>query len=287
MTPDLILAIDNGTQSVRALAIDGQGSLVAKTRVPIQPYYSTALGLAEQDPQVYWDAVCQATRQLWQYGVDPQRIASLSLTTQRSTMINVDAQGKPLRPAIVWLDQRRTLDVRPVGGLWGLAFKLAGMSQTVAYLQAEAEANWLQKHQPEIWKNTHKYLLLSGYLTYLLTGKFVDSVGCQVAYIPFDYKKLRWSSRWDWKWQAVPIEPSKLVDLVPPAGILGEITPWAADQTGLPAGLPMVAAAADKACEVIGSGCLEPHIGCLSFGTSATINTSHRKYIEASPLIPP
>jgi len=287
LTPDLILAIDNGTQSVRALAIDGQGSLVAKTRVPIQPYYSTALGLAEQDPQVYWDAVCQATRQLWQYGVDPQRIACLSLTTQRSTMINVDAQGKPLRPAIVWLDQRRTQDVRPVGGLWGLAFKLAGMSQTVAYLQAEAEANWLQKHQPEIWKNTHKYLLLSGYLTYLLTGKFVDSVGCQVAYIPFDYKKLRWSSRWDWKWQAVPIEPDKLVDLVPPAGLLGEITPWAAEQTGLPAGLPMVAAAADKACEVIGSGCLEPHIGCLSFGTSATINTIHRKYIEAIPLIPP
>ena len=287
MNKDLILAVDNGTQSVRALVFDAQGSLVAKSRVPIEPYYSTAPGLAEQDPQVFWNAVCQAIQQLWQLGVERQRISCLALTTQRSTLINVDRQGKPLRPAIVWLDQRRTQGLPALGGFWGLAFRLSGMTQTVAYLQAEAEANWLRTHQPEIWKNTHKYLLLSGYLTYLFTGKFVDSTGCQVAYLPFDYKKLRWSSRWDWKWQAVPMEREMLVDLVPPSQVLGEVTPWAAEQTGLPAGLPMIAAAADKACEVIGAGCLEPHMGCLSFGTTATINTTHRKYIEVIPLIPP
>lgn len=287
MNKDLILAVDNGTQSVRALVFDAQGSLVAKSRVPIEPYYSTAPGLAEQDPQVFWNAVCQAIQQLWQLGVERQRISCLALTTQRSTLINVDKQGKPLRPAIVWLDQRRTQGLPPLGGFWGLAFRLSGMTQTVAYLQAEAEANWLRTHQPEIWKNTHKYLLLSGYLTYLFTGKFVDSTGCQVAYIPFDYKKLRWSSRWDWKWQAVPVVPDMLVDLVSPSQVLGEVTTWAAELTGLPAGLPMIAAAADKACEVIGAGCLEPHMGCLSFGTTATINTTHRKYIEVIPLIPP
>ena len=78
-----------------------------------------------------------------------------------------------------------------------------------------------------------------------------------------------------------------LPDLVPPAGRLGEITPEAAEATGIPAGLPLIAAAADKACEVIGAGCLEPHIGCLRYGTTATINTTHRKYIEVIPLIPP
>ena len=161
------------------------------------------------------------------------------------------------------------------------------MTETVAYLQAEAEANWIRTHQPEIWARTHKYLLLSGYLTYRLTGRFVDSVGCQVGYMPFDYKKLRWAGRSDWKWQAVPMTPAMLPDLVPPAGRLGEITPEAAEATGIPAGLPLIAAAADKACEVIGAGCLEPHIGCLSYGTTATINTTHRKYVEVIPLIPP
>jgi sugar (pentulose or hexulose) kinase len=288
MAGDRILAIDNGTQSVRALIFDMEGNLLAKNRVPIEPYYSTAPGLAEQDPQVFWDGVCQACQGLWQMpGISKESIVGVALTTQRSTMINVDRDGKPLRPAIVWLDQRRTEGLKPVGGLWGLGFWLTGMTDTVAYLQAEAEANWIQSNQPDIWNQTHKYLLLSGYLTYKLVGKFVDSVSCQVAYIPFDYKNQRWAGKSDWKWQAVPMDKSILPDLVPAAEILGEISPEAAQATGIPAGLPLIAAAADKACEVIGAGCLEPHVGCLSYGTTATINTTHQRYVEAIPLIPP
>lgn len=288
MSKDLILAIDNGTQSVRALLFDLRGDLVAKHRIPIEPYFSDAPGLAEQHPEVFWNAVCQACQGLWaSSGKLRERVAGIALTTQRSTVINLDKNAEPLRPAIVWLDQRRTEGQKPVGGLWGLAFRLAGMRQTAAYLQAEAEANWIRTHQPDIWEKTYKYVYLSGYLTYRLTGNLVDSVGCQVGYMPFDYKGLHWSKKWDWKWQAVPMDPSLLIDLVPPADILGEISQHAAEATGIPAGLPLVAAAADKACEVIGAGCLEPHIGCLSYGTTATINTTHRRYIEIIPLIPP
>ena len=161
------------------------------------------------------------------------------------------------------------------------------MTDTVAYLQSEAEANWIRTYQPEVWAHTHKYLFLSGYLTHRMTGRFVDSVGCQVGYIPFDYKRLTWARPSDWKWQAVPMDRSILPDLVAPAGLLGEITREASEATGIPAGLPLIAAAADKACEVIGSGCLAPHIACLSYGTTATINTTHRRYIEVIPLIPP
>ena len=288
MTAEFFLAIDNGTQSVRALVFDPRGNLIAKQRVMIEPYYSTAPGLAEQNPDVYWDAVCSACQGLWKESkIDPLSIAAVSLTTQRSTVINVDQKGKPLRPAIVWLDQRRTLGLPPIKGWWGLAFQLAGALATSSYLQAEAECNWIRINQPEIWKATHKYLFLSGYLTYLLTGRFVDSVGCQVGYIPFDYRTQKWANKLDWKWQAVPMDPRILPDLVNPTFPLGEISHQAAAATGIPAGTPLIAAAADKACEVIGSGCFEPHIGCISYGTSATINTIHKNYIEVIPLIPP
>jgi sugar (pentulose or hexulose) kinase len=285
--PENLLAIDNGTQSVRALVFDPRGNLLYKARVPIEPYYSTAPGLAEQDPLVFWWAVCEACKNLWQQGVDRFSLAAVALTCQRSTMINVDREGKPLRPAIHWLDQRRTEGLKPLGGLWGAAFALAGASGTVAYLQAEAEANWLRKNQPEIWRATYKYLFLSGYLTYRLVGRFVDSVGCQVGYIPFDYKTQTWEASWGWKWQAVPVEPGMLPELVPAASPLGAITPEASMDTGIPVGLPLIAAAADKATEVLGAGCLDPHIGCVSYGTTATINTTHKKYIEVIPLIPP
>jgi sugar (pentulose or hexulose) kinase len=96
-----------------------------------------------------------------------------------------------LRPAILWLDQRKCHDLPPLGGLWGLFFKVTGLAGTLAYFQSETEANWILRNQPEIWSQTHKYLLLSGYLNFRLTGEYVDSVGSQVGYLPFDYKRLR------------------------------------------------------------------------------------------------
>jgi sugar (pentulose or hexulose) kinase len=105
--------------------------------------------------------------------------------------------------------------------------------------------------------------------------------------VPFDYKRLAWARRGDWRWAAVPIEPGWLPELIAPAGRLGELTAAAAAVVGLPAGTPVIAAAADKACEVLGSGALEPDIGSLSYGTTATINTTQRRYVESVPLVPP
>ena len=115
----------------------------------------------------------------------------------------------------------------------------------------------------------------------------MDSTGSQVGYLPFDFKSQHWAPSWDWKWQAMTIDRLMLPDLVPPGTVIGEISKQAAPATGIPEGVPLIAAAADKACEVIGAGCLQPHIGCLSYGTTATINTTTSKYVEAMPFIPP
>lgn len=283
-----ILAIDHGTQSARVLLFDLQGNLLAKSRVPTPEYSAPEPGWSELDPELFWQAVCQACQELWNMpGVVQESIAGVALTTHRSTVINLDKNGKPLRPAITWLDNRRTYGLKPVSGIWGILFAISGMAETAAFLQAEAECNWIRTYQPETWEKTDKFLFLSGYLTYQLTDRIVDSTGCQVGYIPFDYKNLTWANKSDWKWQAVPMPDSFLPELVPPTGILGQITPRAAAATGIPVGLPLISAAADKACEVIGSGCLDPHSACISYGTSATINTTTRKYTEVIPLIPP
>jgi len=285
---DLLLAIDNGTQSLRALIFDLTGQLLAKKRVAFKPYFSENPGWAEQDPDVFWQALCQACQGLWQQdGIRKERIAGVALTTQRGTVINLDSAGDPLRPAMLWLDQRKTYGLPPISGAWGVLFKLLRLKKTVGYFQTEAEGNWIRTYQPEVWDKTRKYLLLSGYLTHRLTGEFADSIGCQVGYIPFDYKKLDWAADRDWRWQALDIDPACLPRLVPPGQPLGHITAKAAEATGIPAGLPLIAAAADKACEVIGSGSLEPSVGCLSYGTTATINVTHQEYVSAIPLIPP
>lgn len=286
-TQDLILAIDNGTQSLKALVFDAQGQMIYRRQVCFDPYFSAQPGWAEQDPEIFWQALCESCQDIRHNRPDLMaRLAAVSLTAQRGTVINVDTAGKPLRPAILWLDQRKTLGLPTVRGWWGLAFLLGGLRDTIAYLQAEAEVNWIRTYEPDIWQQTHKYLLLSGFLTHRLVGDFVDSVGCQVAYLPFDYKRLKWARDWDWKWICAPVDKEKLPRLVPPTEVLGSITSNAAMETGLPAGLPLIAAAADKACEVLGCGSLTPEVGCLSYGTTATINVTSAKYIEAIPLLP-
>ncbi|RSZ57958.1 carbohydrate kinase [Massilia atriviolacea] len=288
MSGNTILAIDNGTQSVRAILFDLQGNIVARSQVHFESYFSDHPGWAEHDPEDYWQSLCRACQRLWeQPGADKARVQGVAVTTQRGTVINVGADGVPLRPAITWLDQRRT-DVAPkVGMWWNLAFRLARVKGTIDYFRGEAEVNWIKAHQPDLWQRTHKVLLLSGYLNYRLCGRYVDSTGSQVAYLPFDYKRQRWAGARDWKWQALAITPQMLPELVAPGTPIGRIDAAVAALTGIPAGTPLLAAAADKACEVIGAGCQAPHIGCLSYGTTATINTTSRRYVEVTPFIPP
>jgi sugar (pentulose or hexulose) kinase len=267
---------------------DPRGTLVAGARIPIEPYVSPQPGWAEQDAELYWRSIGAACAALWAGG-DARRdaIAGIALTTQRATVVVTDETGRPLRPAIVWLDQRRSEGVPEIGGVTGLAFRALGVRRTVAAFQADCEANWLRANEPDVWRRVRRYLLLSGFLTERLTGRFVDSVGSQVGYLPFDYKRLAWAKPGDWRWTAAPVDPAWLPELVKPGGRLGELTATAAAVVGLPAGTPLIAAAADKACEVLGSGALEPHVGSLSYGTSATVNTTQRRYVESVPLVPP
>src|SRR5210317_711296 len=98
-----LLTIDNGTQSVRALVFDLDGQLVAKSKIEIEAYFSEQPGWAEQHAEYFWDKLCQACQQLWrQLDIPKAAIQAVALTTQRATVVNLDSDVKPLRPAIVW-----------------------------------------------------------------------------------------------------------------------------------------------------------------------------------------
>ncbi len=291
---DLILTIDNGTQSVRALLFDLQGNLVAKSRIELEAYFSENPGWAEQHVDYFWQMLGKCTQALWQQEKVvaenfKARVSAVTITTQRGTVVNLDKNGKALRPAILWLDQRLANNVTQakMPWHWRLAFRCLRQTQVIDYFRRKAQANWLAENQPELWQETDKFLLLSGYLIYQLTNQVKDSVASMVGYLPFDYKKQRWASKRDWKWHALPIKPSMLPELVKPGELLGEITAEAAMHTGIKQGTQVIASASDKACEVLGSGCIEPQTASLSYGTTATINTNNAQYVEPQTFIPP
>jgi sugar (pentulose or hexulose) kinase len=206
--PAYLLAIDNGTQSVRALLFDLQGNLVDKAQVashlPVAP-----AGLAGNDPEAFWQSLCQACQQLWaSTAVAKSDIAGVVITTQRGTTVSLDRHGQPLRPAMIWLDQRRAEQAPRLSWWWEAALQTPSACATPCATSRSRGRGQLDRPAPaRLWAQTDKFLLLSGYLNYRLTGRMVDSVASQVGYVPFDYKKGRWAAAHDWKWQALPIQP--------------------------------------------------------------------------------
>ena len=279
---DLLLAIDNGTQSLRAIVFDGAGQLVAKATTTFAPYYSTEPGWAEQDAEYYWQTLCQTCQEL--FATHPEvkpRLRGVALSCQRATVINVDEHGNPLRPAIVWLDRRVAEDV-PSLGAWGPLIKLSGKSKPLREVQKKSRANWIRQYQPEIWAKTHKYLSLSAFHHFRLTGQYRDAISSQVGYLPFQFARRDWAKSHSWEWPAFGVPRHMLPDLVEAGGKIGDITAAAAQATGIPEGLPVIAAGSDKACEALGSGALEASTGSISYGTTATFNAVSPKFLQQS-----
>jgi len=278
------LSIDCGTQSIRALVFDAAGELLVKTQVSLGEYRSPQPGWSEQDPDFFWQQLSHVCQQLWQQ-LDASSITGVAITTQRGTVINVDENGESLRPAISWLDQRQAQRI-PSLPLMDTVLKAVGMYSPVEQLKREAESNWIAEHQPSIHKNTSHYLLLSAYLNYRLTGEIRDAVASQVGYIPFDFKALEWADEKSWRYTALNLQRQQMPELSPAGTRLGSICEVAAKVTGIPAGVPVFAAGSDKACEVLGSGCIDSSCGAISYGTTATFNVNSQKYFEALPFQP-
>ncbi len=283
----LLLALDQGTQSARAMLFDAGGELVARFQQPIQPYRDGGPGEAEQDADYFWEQLAGACQGLWaDHGALRERVVAVALTTQRASVVCLDDNMRPLRPAVIWLDQRRTADYPTLPVYWRWPVAVLGQGETLRQFQSKAECNWLAVEEPERWARTRWFLLLSGYLTWRLCGERRDCTASQVGYLPFDYKKQAWAAAGDMKWHALRVRREQLPELVPPGQALGRISEAAAAATGIPAGLPLIACGADKACEVLGAGAFAPDTGHISYGTTATFNTCNARFVEPIPFVP-
>ena len=285
-----VLSIDCGTQSLRAIIFSLKGELLAIQKIPFEPYVSQKPGWAEQDPEVYWNALKKACQSL--KSEKPEyfnQIAGIGITTMRDSLVNVDKYGNALRPLMVWLDQRKAKPVYKPGIAMKLVIWYIGIGDSLKKAQRDGKCNWIRQNQTEVWEKTHKILQVSGFLNYRLTGEFKDSVASQIGHIPFDYKKQKWGnarSLLTFSAKLYPIELEKLPELVKPGEILGKINKTASIETGLPENLPVLACGSDKGCETIGMGVLNNKTASLSFGTTATIQTTSKKYLEPIKFMP-
>lgn len=283
----LILSMDCGTQSTRAMLFDDKGQLLDKVKKTFEPYFSTQEGYAEQDPNLYWSIFCEATQELKKRNEKKwDNIVGVTVACMRDVGICVDKDMNPLRPCMLWLD-RREVHCKKSLPLWSrFLFRVSGMSETVAKQRREGKSNWIQQHEPHIWERTYKYLQYSTFLTYKLSGEIIDSVASMIVHLPFDYRRKQWMGKKHFQRCIFDLNQDKLFPLVDAGEILGYVNKEASKLTGIKEGLPLIAAGSDKGCETIGTGAIYDDVASISFGTTATIQITTPKYIEPETFLP-
>ena len=284
----LVLTLDFGTQSVRTALIDKTGSTVYLARKTYEPlYFSNKKGYAEQHADFYWENLIECLKELCSNNEKIlQDIVGMTVTTFRDSAVLLDKNYKPLRPVILWLDQRLAKAEEKLPAFHRFLFKLSGMKNTVDMNRTRTMAHWVKENEPELWAKVDKYVNISTYIIYKLTGELADSPGGLTGHYPLNYRKKVWYKEGALKGRIYGIPNRMLPKVVQAGDIIGTIKDDVAELVGLPKGLKLTATGSDKGCETIGLGCLTPDVGAISYGTACTIEVSNPKYHEPEPFLP-
>lgn len=288
MDRPLILTYDVGTQSARAILVDKQGNIVDKVQMKYEePYIRPQPGWAEQKTDFYFAHMCAASRVLMERNQDKVGdIIAVAVTVIRDTLVFLDENNRPTRDIIHWLDARKCEFDDPFPWWKKIAFKLIGMDKGTKIAYRTSKVNWVRLNQPDVWQKTKKIVCLPAYLNFRMTGRLADSPANTIAHIPMDYKKKTWMTENDLTRCMYDVPQEKLYELVPSGDVIGYITKEAAELSGAPEGLPLIATGADKACETLGLSVASPEKASISFGTSSTIEMYSENYFEPQQFLP-
>ena len=269
-----LLAHDLGTSGNKASLFTTEGKLVASTTVTYGTRYFNT-NWSEQDPGDWWRAVCESTRALLK-GVDPGEIAVIAFSGQMMGCLCVDGDGTPLRPAILYSDQRsvkecdailRKIDARDF-------YRITGHRASASY--SAEKLMWVRNNEPQVYANTFKMLHAKDYLNFRLTGvmatEYSDASGTNL----LDLNTLQWSER---LLDVTGIDGRKLPDLKASTDIVGELTADAAREMGLRPGFPVAAGAGDGVCAGVGVGSVKPGMTYNYLGSSSWIATTTKEPI--------
>ncbi len=270
---DLVIGIDSSTTATKAIAWRRDGSVAGVGRGPI-PLSSPGYDRYEQDPEDWWSAATKALHELFGQ-VAPARVASLAIANQRETFVPLESSGAPVRPAIVWLDQRCGEEVAWLADKVGSEriHRISGKPPDMAPVAYRIA--WMLRHEPEHFRNTAMFADVHGYLVWRLTGAFRTSWASADPLGLFDMQEKVWSPE---VLEALELRPDRLPEPVAPTSVLGRVSATAAAQTGLAPGTPVVSGGGDGQAAGLGVNALTPWRAYLNLGTAVVSGTYSTDY---------
>lgn len=267
---NVILGIDVGTSSVKAMLLDaetGSSAMAAKE-------YTVAIpkpGYAEQDPAVWWNALKEVLYQLKtkRPGIY-NNIAAIGLSGQMHGLVLVDADGMPVRPAILWLDQRTKPQIEEIQRQISEEEMGTILRNRVSTGFAFPSLLWVKEHEPETLKKAFALLCPKDYLRMKLTGEAgMEAVDASSTCI-FSTAEREWA----WKLIERFSLPGRLfLDVSESDAVAGYVTKAAAEETGLPEGVPVIFGAGDQPMQSIGNGACHGGELICNLGTGGQISS--------------
>lgn len=250
----LLLGIDIGTSACKVAVFDLDGKVVAQSTKTYGVYYP-AQDCVEQNPEEWWNAVCNAVQEiLLKGGISPKQIAGIGIDGQSWSAIPVDKKGNVLSNTPIWMDTRASDIAKKVVERVGFdrIFDISGNSFEPTY--STPKILWFKENKPDIYKNTYKFLQSNSYIAYKLTGNFTQDLSQGYGIHAFNMKTGKWDEDFC---DELGIDMEKLPDIYKCHEVIGYVTTEAAEITGLSAGIPVVAGGLDASCGTLGAGVVD------------------------------
>lgn len=275
----MIIAHDLGTSGNKASLHDQDGRLLASVSVDYPTHYGQ--DTSEQDPHRWWRAVVEATNGLLAASrVDPASIRGLCVSGQMMAAVLLDAGGQPLRPAMIWSDQRAGAQadvlIEEVGE--DEAYRLTG--HRIAPTYTLPKAMWVRDNEPEVWAATRAVCVAKDFVNLRLTGRLVTDHSDASSTDAYDLEAGSWSTT---MLDAADLDGALWPEIVASTEVIGTLCAEAARALGLPQRVLVIAGGGDGPMASVGAGCIDPSSpGYVCLGTSAWFATT-----SAAPVLDP
>lgn len=263
----VILTFDVGTTAMKCCAFDEQFRIIDSVT---REYALETRGdnFIEVDSAVYWKGLCDSTRTLLSRSIRPENVAAVAITTQGETTIALDEHDTPILPAIVWLDNRASIQAENLSARISAQrfYRTTGLP-SISGAMPVAKLKWIME-QPNLRDRVRKVMLLEDYLIYRLTGRFVTehSLVCSTGY----YNIM--THRYESDFLALAGVPEELLPEIMPCGSkVGSVTGISAGETGLRPGTAVVCTAMDQTSSAVGAGNIAVGTVSETTGTCLTV----------------
>ncbi|HZE41461.1 MAG TPA: FGGY-family carbohydrate kinase [Stackebrandtia sp.] len=261
----LLLGIDIGTSSAKGVLVDADGTVVARA----DRAHDTSTprpGWVEHDAETVWWADFRHLASELLRAADGREIAGLCVSGIGPVLLPADADGNPLRPAILYgVDTRAGAEIEELNAEFGAGAIMDRGGTPLSSQAVGPKLRWLAKHEPQVWDRTRMLLMASSFVVHRLTGEYVlDHHSASQCDPLYDRRTRDWAT--DWAQTVAPGLP--LPRLAWPSEVVGTVSARAAAETGLPQGLPVCAGTVDAWAESVSVGVSRPGETMVMYGTT-------------------